>query len=1339
MTIPDPGIIDLDCDSEEDCKYVDEDTTDVNLPGGPTCFQPVTFLNRDIVKPVCIKIVDCYKFPWYFDQTTKDIIENKLRMDSLDISISGQIMDVSSKELRNIVDTYLNKSVNNSTLCTSVNNNVGEQIIDINSNEYIKETDKCVNEEIDIMNRAQEKFSTRVINPTKYMASIKKRNDRELMIAMSQRNKTGVDLKKNKGLIGMKIQRITTNRQPLESKTNPKQQADAQKGGNEQKINKLFIEAVDKALINIGTTVTPVFDEILSNTSGITNDLNYTSARRDVREEGISTRINESIKVAEEIAKIIISQSGGIYHIIDKNKLDDDKIKLSKAMPLSKKEENEQKAIHQKENKNTLKQQKNTKQCKMAKMITPIPLSSKARKKEQVESLKHLKVDKAGEAKEKPIHSMSIPKKNTKNLSNPEYTTMTESKDINEAGLLTQRSDANIQNKSFKKLNKFTKNILNKMHEKQSKIKKPDKLHNKHIKKMVNRVMQLKSIDECNTKTNTTNEDGNVLRLHRHSLEETTKDNSVAKISDNVSCISSKVSLAQRQYSNKYISGNSPKTNQSQPDNHVQFSHHFATNTLPLNTIIMKTAETDDAKIIEANSVPLLENTHSNATISNNLDKQSDTVQFSTAKRTATKESWKQHFNGVNTLEYKNIEDNMKNKGNSKPMHIAQLSPVCNAAQPAADKYTIQTIITNRNEIIDGKHNRAYTANNIIAHTHEPKTQVSAMAIVRPTQTQNHQAQVKNKSLTVHNSMQSHTLYRPQGKNRSHQMSPMQQKNQKPVNFWYPPLYTEAIAPNTAMTVVRSPSEISIPQMAMNGIMPSSINVSSLPQMELNVPLVNRSTPTHIANNKTMTSGVNRLMPSQMRSNVRPSGVHEDVPPQMTINARPIPPRVIGPISAHMGMNARPQGVNVGIPPQRAMNDRPPGVCNIQPGEVFWSYAFPPPKLPPPPPPLPPTCQEIIGLLFTSQTIESSIIGRNDDGIIKKINITAPVADHNTVDSKEDKVKCENVELDSTPLYDEVPEGQPAFTEMFQVLNTGMQHTESPVKDLQGTFSPNKSKDLKSTWHLQRNDQVVDISKHKLPELTKHNYNLGLETMPIKSTIIPNSEQLFDDSTRPTESYKIVNESNLSHLTSKAPSMKTEKYSVSNNKRNFEDHNTPGFSSKRTDNTSLVDFKGRLPIYEARNESTTKYKPGPLSKKIKYNDLRASPSETETKEQLIPSKRYSSPILPIPTYEKILSDIEVRWNAAHCKKYIDRPAEANTEAFDIAEANAKFEQDRYKVDTSKKISLDEYKKRSSDRRTSEDKLTNKRKETCRNTVEMHRRASNVDSDLGYDSDVTVKL
>lgn len=1386
MAISDPGIIDIDCDSDEDCKYVEKDIIDISLPRESASLQPVTtpISNSVILKPACIKLVDCYKFPWYFDQLTKHIIENKL--------------------------------VNNNI----VNMNISEQIMEVNSNEFSNKMDKSVNKVIDI-NRIHEMFHTKmkVIDTSTRRENIKKRNDMELLNALKQRNKTGVDVKKNTGLIGLKIQQITSEKQFKEVKDKPRLQMET----NKERIafdvlKQYFVQDVDKVLLNMGTTITPVFEESqrttkeselgkcapedekllldlsvkpsISITCNLPATLDNYKNEVDLKRISSQTYINEKdsrsitmnndMRIAEEICMTV--QSEDKNQIMKKCKPRDDKRKLCKAMPHSKQTKKEQKKRYKKYLYD-LKQQGDGEGCDMSKMITTTIAVSKPGTKEKFDSEKQPKAVERCEAKK--LKSTNLPfsnplKENTTDIVNTtkaKYPENSKQETYNQTNkIISDKSGYHTHkfyacpNKSFGTLNKFT-NVLNKLakQQKQSEKNETNKLYKKHAKNSTSSVqpkcahehkpMPFSPITEASVTREVSMENN---RAHTHSLNETNKGilNQTTDIADS---ISTNNSITQLQYSNKNHHENSPNAKKLNPNNHIQFVHHLATKTYPLKTAVMETNKTDDIKSNTVTSSIPVESTKSNSTSFYDPVIRSITItkQPSVENKNRSNGPMEQSLTMVSGKGVTTFEDFVTNEKNNSPANTLP--------QAVKDQFLIQNIITRR----------VNKSNNVTVQDQLPNTLVSAL-VIRPTQTKNCQAQ----SLAVHNSMQSHILYRPQAGNpppgtqvitnnpRAVPVPIYQKIYQHPdKSMEYPPWFTNGISPHMDMTL-RPP--LTTPPRGNRGISP---------HMGMNA--------------RPILTGVNGGIPPQMAMNIRPSGVNGGIPPRMDMNVRPpglnarIPPRV--------AMNVRPPGVNGGIPQQITMNARlmPPGICNVRPNEVFWSSSFPPPKPPPPPPPLRTSSQNIPGFPFLPQAINNSIIGRNKEGIINKINITANVID-TEIENEEDIVKIKNF-LDSTSLCNEVstatPENYtPSKTKSELLQNMNIDHLENTLP-ISINVSSNKLKQLQVMPNACLIDlRSPDVLSQQKVQPTKNNNNDFKKTMPVVSNVknfkVP---QLFEDNPRPDNNCKrkMPDDHNLSHAThSKVPPIKYKKVSVSNSKREqlcaalFDDNARP---IKRINNanpvnkrelgdklnTSIVNLKrilsdkpitkpvvSKIPRNEVMNaQSPTKYKPGPLSRKMKFNNPRGSLDLTKAIQQIKPSKGYSPPILPIPTYEKIISAIPTP-----CNKRLDRPIVKSKKPSEKIEAHkvkkissnvnlyksakkrvhvSEFEQNWKKYNTPKKISLDEYQMnvRVASEKTDEEAKSNKHKDTYFkiNTVDLPRRASNADSDLGYDSDSTVKL
>lgn len=428
----------------------------------------------------------------------------------------------------------------------------------------------------------------------------------------------------------------------------------------------------------------------------------------------------------------------------------------------------------------------------------------------------------------------------------------------------------------------------------------------------------------------------------------------------------------------------------------------------------------------------------------------------------------------------------------------------------------------------------------------------------------------------------------------------------------------------------------------------------------------------------------------------------------------------------------------------------------------FRPYLYPPP---PPPPPVqttgtfyPPTSvnsQSQSTLVPFSVTNSSSIIGRNNSGIIRKINIIAvPLTDKenlskissgftNTVENLDNKPANSKLEMleELSKVITDIPPDSPVKEEKipsYQPIKSNDPKADfSNLSDL----SPNlntQSGSIPATDKLTEgvlgSTEVVSAPDRNVPTLTMSDNNMHTKKQAntnVSSPKLSKRDSPMKNPSKCTIAYPRKN------VTERSPTeASTEKHS-----------NTLASSSSR----KIQNFKKPRPLTEATYPDMRKMlstnpqvRPGPLSKKPKLH-LFQKPNRDQREKLVSPAADigYSPPILPILTYEKTLEHIAQAHagtrNIAEKDEFTpnarNRRSQKNCKKRKLFEEDKQMTQDK----SVKKISLDEYKKRVG-KKSEKDYCTNDMtiKLECKTEKFVHTKHGS-DLDLGYDSDSTMIL
>lgn len=446
---------------------------------------------------------------------------------------------------------------------------------------------------------------------------------------------------------------------------------------------------------------------------------------------------------------------------------------------------------------------------------------------------------------------------------------------------------------------------------------------------------------------------------------------------------------------------------------------------------------------------------------------------------------------------------------------------------------------------------------------------------------------------------------------------------------------------------------------------------------------------------------------------------------------------------------------------------------NPNQSNALWSYLHPPAP-PPPPPPVqttgtffPPTrtvnAPPQSAFVPSSVANNSSIIGCNNSGIIRKINIVAvPLTDKekpsNTssvftmcpVDNSDDKPANSKLEMleELTKVIMDIPPDSPVEEKKLSYL---------PSKPSKGVFSQPSEPSL--SLNAQDRSIPTTVQEGALSSIN------GASTAPGQN--VPTLIMSEHNIPSMTQARPNVQSSKLSkrdspirsppkQTTASSPKTMTECPST---EASTEKHNKTfaSSSSPKIHNSKRPHPATEAPYPEMRKilSSDPKVRPGPLSKKPKLHvfEKPPSPNRDPRGKSVLPAANigYSPPILPILTYEKTLEYIaQVHPETKNVKEKDEfAPNEDKLPVSSLRSSSSKNNCSKRKLcyedkqttqdKLVKKISLDEYKKRVGINSEKDHSVNNiPIKLECK-TEKFNDTKQCSDLDLGYDSDSTMIL
>lgn len=438
----------------------------------------------------------------------------------------------------------------------------------------------------------------------------------------------------------------------------------------------------------------------------------------------------------------------------------------------------------------------------------------------------------------------------------------------------------------------------------------------------------------------------------------------------------------------------------------------------------------------------------------------------------------------------------------------------------------------------------------------------------------------------------------------------------------------------------------------------------------------------------------------------------------------------------------------------------------------LWPYLYPPPPPPPPVqttstffPPVTVNASLQSTVVPSSVTNSSSIIGQNNSGIIRKINIVAvPLTD------KENPSIISSECTNSVGNFDDKPAN--SKLEMLEELTKVIMNIppDSPLKEKKNpSYPPTKSNEAKEEFSNPP-DQSLNLN-NQIESITTTN--------KIKSEILSSTKAR---STAPDQNVQTstVSEHNIPTLTQAKPKIPSPRLNKRNSsitsppkqtaaspQKNVRDGSSTETSTEICSKTlgssctpNMQNFKRPHPTMEATYpevrkllSNNPKIKPGPLSKKPKLHLFQkpSSPNRDRRVKLVVPATNigYSPPILPILTYEKTLEYLAQAHSETRIEKDDFTPNGNKLPVSILRNSSSKNNWNQtilceeYKQTTQdksvKKISLDEYKKRVAINSEKDSNVNNiPIKLECK-TEKLNGTKQGSDLDLGYDSDSTVIL
>lgn len=375
----------------------------------------------------------------------------------------------------------------------------------------------------------------------------------------------------------------------------------------------------------------------------------------------------------------------------------------------------------------------------------------------------------------------------------------------------------------------------------------------------------------------------------------------------------------------------------------------------------------------------------------------------------------------------------------------------------------------------------------------------------------------------------------------------------------------------------------------------------------------------------------------------------------------------------------------------------PPGICNVLPNYSYlpqncYNPAYPPPQPPPSPTPLP--------VQLTTNSDNSSIIGKNASGIVKKINILSTANKQSSMKINILKNKKDN-EASLTNKN----------TQKITLDNKNVASTKSEmIKELQMALKAEIEDSIQKESNTQCTKET-SICKLQNPvsETVKAVCKGSVEK--VVKLALPDSSQLEFK----LDSKKVRPIIGSVNWKLEVMNSVRETMNVGSKRKNHEMEQVLNAMKFLKMNTELTQPQPEL-IYPELNKPFTNdprtkqnnmlrdTRPEPLSKKLN-NSVTKQPrknitSNTKTNTKIttkMSNNGYSPPILPIPTYQNILSEVHIRpSNRKLFGNSFVAPNINKTLAKKVLQNNLTKTCKQLKSTTydTKKISLDEYKKRS---------------------------------------------
>lgn len=444
---------------------------------------------------------------------------------------------------------------------------------------------------------------------------------------------------------------------------------------------------------------------------------------------------------------------------------------------------------------------------------------------------------------------------------------------------------------------------------------------------------------------------------------------------------------------------------------------------------------------------------------------------------------------------------------------------------------------------------------------------------------------------------------------------------------------------------------------------------------------------------------------------------------------------------------------------------------NSNQSNALWPYLYPPP---PPPPPVqttgtffPPTAtvSKSPQSTFVPSSVanSSSIIGCNNSGIIRKINIVAVPSMLKTNPSNTSSGFTNPVHnLDDKPANSKL-EMLEELTKVIMAIPP-----DSPVSENNIPIYPLTKPDFSVADFRNASDQSINVNTESKSISTTHK---------LKEGVLSSAHVVRSDLDKNVATSSVVNERNIpitqavssSKLNTLGSPIKNQSKQTTVNplkivkEGSFTEASTGKHSTTLASSSSpkiqnfkrphsTTELQEKCPEMRKILSSNSIGRPGPLSKKSKLSLFRkpSSPNRDSRGKLVLPAGNtgYSPPILPILTYEETLEYIaqahpETRNDVEkHDIPPIEEKFPVSILRNRISKNNCNkgnlFEEDKSTTQDKsvKKISLDEYKKRVG--KNAEKDMNNTIKLECK-TEKNDDMKQGSDLDLGYDSDSTLIL